>query len=193
MLFMIGMAFDPGPEKVGVARVSYETTHDQFRLVEGGHLTVDEALSKAEGLYWEDREKDPPNPTHIAAVEVIEGYAYSKPKVADLIKTARVEGRLMQAIERSRGALVMSSGDWRFRLCRERNATDKVVRAIIESLVVNFDSVPSRGRVHVYDAIGLAVVALWSVTGPNSKFVPLPDDVLRAMTKQKLQQRKARR
>ncbi len=180
------LALDPGPSRTGAALVELPPGASWPRVLRAGHLELDQALAwVAEAVQWQQR----------VAVEMIVGYAYQASRVAGLVETARVEGRLMEA---ARGGphdcLAMPAAEWREQLCGSRTASDDQVRVVVEGTARGIPKLGYRERPHVYDAIGLGIVALWRAHAPLGphRQVKLPDAVLRALFRVQSDERQAR-
>lgn len=188
MLYCV--AFDPGPTRTGVAVVGFDGGRFELlfgRHVEFGggffaagqrfaprgesdvRFLVEDAAQAAPILPARSelaplRPGAPARPAPagaLVAVEQLIGYAYEAKRVQALIETARVEGRLIE-VARRRGfePVLIAAKEWRGALCRSESASDDQVRIVVEGLLHGIPALRAVERPHVYDAAGLAIVAL---------------------------------
>lgn len=151
------VAIDVGPTRCGVAHLR-DLGLGKFRVVAGAHVEHGSAWlsavlrsAVANGA--------------VVAFEVLQGYAYEAKRVAQLIETARVEGRLIERVS-ALGARIelRTAGEWRGVLCGTPRASDAQVRIAVEGLCTVAPSLGSDEREHVLDAAGLGLVVLSQLT-----------------------------
>lgn len=124
----------------------------------------------------------------LIAIEHLQGYAYEANRVAQLIETGHAEGRILERtlaiIEAARPAGRVSkvreitASDWRGALCRTERASDEQIRLVVEGLCKVRPVVKADARPHIWDAAGLAIVAL---ARENGRAIHLPPAVSAAL------------
>ncbi len=170
------VAIDVGPTRCGVAHVR-ALGLGKFRVVAGAH--VEFASPWLNALLRSAAQRGA-----AAALEVLVGYAYEAKRVAQLIETARVEGRLLERVHAlgARQVETRSAGEWRGALCGSPRATDAQVRIAVEGLCTVAPALGSDEREHVLDAAGLGVVVL---SGLRREAIRLPSSVQLALIRQR--------
>lgn len=90
------------------------------------------------------------------AIEELDGYVYEQARGAALIKTARLEGRIVvQVTALGFTPVGMSRAQWRRAICGNGQANDARVKAALSLQVLDM---PKRTNAHVRDAAGVAIV-----------------------------------
>lgn len=207
------LALDPGPVRTGVACV--EVRAGALWVVLGSHRELD--LRREEHRAWLRAQFQEVRALGgIVAVETVTGYAYDASRVSALCETTRVEGMILAlAYEHGLVPLEIPAGDgsapvkapdaplpaqaeaarrriegWRAELCHTPQASDEQIAIVVEGLV-GYEGAPirARERPHVYDAAGLAIVAIHRHLGRR---VRLPAAVETALYRQQQAERAER-
>lgn len=94
-------------------------------------------------------------------VETICGFAYEAKRVAALVETARIEGRLHErALVFGAAVVQIEARIWRGQLCGSPTASDKQIRIAIEGLCKTIPLSKAAEREHLYDATGVAIAVI---------------------------------
>lgn len=147
------LALDPGPTRIGAALLELPPMASWPRVIRAGHVELDEArrwVAEAVAL------------GHHVAVETIVGYAYQASRVAGLVETARVEGRLLEAARPNSDRLLhaVEASVWRESMLGTRTPSDDQIRVVVEGVVRDIPQLGCRVRPHAYDAMGLALYVM---------------------------------
>lgn len=147
------LALDPGPTRIGAALLELLPMASWPRVLRAGHVELDEArrwVAEAVAL------------GHHIAVETIVGYAYQASRVAGLVETARVEGRLLEAAKRLDERLLhaVEATVWREAMLGTRTPSDDQIRVVVEGVVRDIPQLGHKVRPHAYDAMGLALYVM---------------------------------
>lgn len=150
------LALDPGSTYCGWALVEWtpsETEPWSFTLRMGAHDDnmgrVAAQIERAAIL------------KRIVALEEVTGQVYSGRSASALFESCKMEGQLVGAALLHGATLQrIPARDWRGDLCRSPGASDAQVRLVVEGLCPIRPTLNARAREHVYDAAGLAIVAL---------------------------------
>jgi len=190
-MIRLGFAIDPGPTRSGAALV--ELREDGWvHIVWGGHV-------ESAGAELRQHMRSAARVGAIVAIEHLHGYAYQAKRVAQLLETAQAEGEIRGRAEQNwveaaadpmcaahalvvAGALpsprAIEAVDWRGELCRSKTASDEQIRVVVEGICPVRPTLKADARPHVYDAAGLAIVAL---ARANNRRIELPASVNRAL------------
>ena len=89
-----------------------------------------------------------------AILEIIEGYAYKPARVANMVLTARNEGRMIEQIYAACCVpQTCTAGEARGEFCRSKQASDEQVATVVGDLVRGAPmSLPKKERQHLMDA-----------------------------------------
>lgn len=176
-------AVDCGPTRSGAALV--ELADGWHRILWGGH-------PESRGAELLTQIRSAARVGAIFAIERLQGYAYEAKRVAQLIETAQAEGLidgaaaeiyLQEAADRALtgrpplprlAPLPITARDWRGELCRSSTASDAQIRLVVEGMCPVRPTLKAEVRPHVWDAAGLAIVAL---ARENGRPVVLPPSV----------------
>jgi Holliday junction resolvasome RuvABC endonuclease subunit len=189
------LAADPGPTRSGVAVVSFDGR--RFELRHGAHLRFGGGVIAA-GVHepiagLADVEfllDDLVEAGGVFAVEELVGWAYEAKRVQALVETGRIEGRfILAAIARGLVPRLVPAKDWRGALCRSETASDEQVRVMVEGLIPDVPHFRCEERPHIYDAAGLAIVALCREAGVQ---IPRTPELEQALVLQQAADKSAR-
>lgn len=164
-------ATDPGPTRSGSCYL--EATSDGRINVQRGWYLPHSRTRFAGEMEWLKRQGG------FFVIETIQGQVYNARRTAQLFETKEVEGRMLETAEAAGLEPVrITAREWRMALCGDAAASDEQVRLVVELICgdevvvghgpggipirekVLLPSVSSDHRVHIYDAIGLGIVAL---------------------------------
>lgn len=167
------LALDPGPTRIGAALLELPPMASWPRVIRAGHVELDEArrwVAEAVAL------------GHHVAVETIVGYAYQASRVAGLVETARVEGRLLEAAKRLDERLLhaVEASVWRESMLGTRTPSDDQIRVVVEGVVRDIPQLGCRVRPHAYDAMGLALYVMAKERSGRGAF-QLPPETARKL------------
>lgn len=178
---MKALGLDPGPTKTGAAYVRFE--NGWMNIDMGGHFeNSSDELRKLMQRAAMAREP--------IAVECIVGYAYEHKRMAALIETARVEGRLLERAEGlGTSALTIEAGLWRGSLCGAPGASDEQIRIAIEGVTKTWPKVLAVARPHLFDAAGVAIAAIGRALG---RTISAPPAVMWAVEQQRQAEKASR-
>lgn len=158
------VAIDPGPDVSAFAIVEpVDAKTSRARFIDGGlfdstHESIESFLKAHAGAQL--------------AVEVIAGYVHEHARGAQLLLTSAIAERIV-TIARTLGftPTTMPAAEWRGIFAGSRVASDPRVRKACELWVANMPKLPARTilatkkvssvHVHVRDATGFAVAAMW--------------------------------
>lgn len=149
----VALGIDIGPTRSGAALVELDA-NGWVHIVWGGHVETAgrELRQQIENVRRIDA---------VFAVETIQGFAYQSSRVAQLIETARAEGDVIRmAVDMGLSAERFTAPEWRGELCRSKTASDDQIRIAIEGICITRPTLKADARPHVYDAAGVAIVAL---------------------------------
>lgn len=175
-------AVDPGPTRSGCALVRLEPT-GWPSILWGGHVD-------SNGTEIRTQLRSAATQGAIIAIEHLQGYAYQAKRVAALIETGQAEGLIKglaelelreafiddklagRSVSASRlGPRQLTASDWRGALCRSATASDAQIRLVVEGLCKVRPAPKADARPHIWDAAGLAIVAL---ARENGRAITLP-------------------
>lgn len=163
---------DPGPTRS--AHAYLEATADgRINVLRGWYLPHSRVRFGGE-IDWLRRQAG-----SIYVIETIRGQVYNARRTAQLFETKEVEGRMLETCE-ANGVepIQITAPEWRLELCGDKAASDAQVALVVELICgdekvvgIGPGGVPIRekvllpqlshtDRVHVYDAIGIGIVAL---------------------------------
>lgn len=164
-------ATDPGPTRSGSAYLE-ATSDGRINVLRGWYLAHSRQRFGGE-IEWLRRQGG------FFVLETIRGQVYNARRTAQLFETKEVEGRMAETCEANGLEPVrLTAPEWRQELCGDKSASDEQVRLVVELICgdevvvghgpggvpikekVLLPSLSSDHRAHVYDAIGLGIVAL---------------------------------
>jgi hypothetical protein len=149
----IALAADPGPTRSALALVTVDDA-GWFHIGLGHHIDNEDRYLRSVIAHAATNGA-------LFAIESIFGFAYEAKRVQALCETTRMEGRLMEII-RAAGAAshLVPAREWRGELCGTETPSDEQVRIVVEGLCRTIPTIRAEARAHVYDAAGLAIVAI---------------------------------
>lgn len=152
------LGIDAGPSLTGACLLRVDES-GWAHIEWGAHLP-----SKSEELFAKLREAA--RTGALLVFEQLLGYAFEAKRVQALIETSRVEGDLKRiAMDAGATPLVLSAHEWRAELCRSKTASDAQIRIAVEGLTKTRTGMKASARAHIYDAAGVALVALGRARG----------------------------
>lgn len=158
MIPTLALGIDAGPTRSAIARLEVDDL-GWPHITMGAHLESD-STTLAAMLRGAVREGA------LVVFEQLVGYAFEAKRVQALIETGRVEGALKRVVTDAGGApIVLSAHEWRAALCRSKTASDEQIRIAVEGLTKTRPELKAATRPHVYDAAGVALVALLRARG----------------------------
>lgn len=192
---------DPGPTRS--AHAYLEATADgRINVVRGWYLAHSRVRFGGE-IEWLRRQGG------FYVIETIRGQVYNARRTAQLFETKEVEGRMLETCEANGIEPVqITAPEWREELCGDRSASDEQVALVVllicgEEMVVGhgpggipirekmlLTSLANDHRVHVFDAIGIGIVAL---ARHLKKPIRLPAYVLQKLDALQKSERSARK
>lgn len=175
------LGLDPGSSRTGFAWI--EIRADGWpSLISGAHAEND-------GAEIANQLRAAAQGGHLVAVEQIV-MAFRRGSQIALIEAAKAEEGIVRDA-RSLGANVvrLTAHDWRGELCRSKTASDEQIRIVIEGMCPVRPALKADARPHVYDAAGVAIVALARALGRR---IELPPSVSQALALQQLEERARR-
>lgn len=157
------LGIDPGSLKHAIVLLEHDNGCVLYRTSEIGDLGMIEGW--LHGTY------------DAAITETINGVAYSLSRSADLIETARNEGRIIEKIHTSLlTPMTCTAAQARGHFCRSAQASDAQIAIAVEALVKDAPTTMRKvDRKHIYDAIlyglfGLHLLGVRLTLPPSAEF-----------------------
>lgn len=184
---MIGvLALDPGATRTGAAYVELDAL-GWFHIRFGGH--VENGGSQLDGWLLAACSAGA-----AVAIEEIVGEVYKGRTGAHLMEASKAEGAQVAAAQRYRckNLLRIPARDWRAELCHSKGASDAQIRIAVEGSCKTIPLISAEAREHVYDAAGLAMVALARITGRTLRLLPAVEAAIHLQREKEMAKRAER-